>query len=213
MSGHQAASTANVGRQRLSRLLREPDNQKTVRIQPRSRSTGGRSDGYTLLEVLIVCAVISTLAAIAMPGLMRARRTSREAAAIGSMRSINSAEATYASSCAKGGYAQALEDLSKPAVGGAQLFISPDIPADGTMKSGYVFNVDPDQSAATVLPAGDTCNAASNDAVSAYFAEAHPSGVDVAGQRSFALDARGILYFAFDGHTITPGMAGAAPLR
>lgn len=184
-----------------------------MRTQPRSRRVGGRCEGYTLLEVLIVCAVIGALAAIAVPGLLRARRTSREAAAIGSMRAINAAEATYASSCAKGGYAQALDDLSKPAIGGVQLFISPDIAADGTIKSGYMFNVEPDQSAATVLAAGDTCNAATNDAVSAYFAESHPSGADVAGQRSFALDARGILYFAFDGHTITPGMAGAAPLR
>jgi type IV pilus assembly protein PilA len=174
---------------------------------------GGRANGFTLIEVLVVAAVISALAAIALPGLLRARRASRESAAIASMRSINSAEATYASSCAKGGYAQALEDLAKPATGGIQLFISPDIAADGTIKSGFVFNLDADQSAATVLPAGETCNAASHDAVSAYFAEAHPASVDVAGQRSFALDARGILYFAFDGHTIAPGMTGAEPLR
>lgn len=174
---------------------------------------GGRADGYTLLEVLIVVAVISILAAIAMPGLIRARRTSREAAAIGSMRAINAAQATYATSCAKGGYAQALEDLSKPAAGNVQLFISPDIPANGTVKSGFAFNLGPDVSAATVLAASETCNASSLDAVSGYFAEAHPSGADVAGQRSFALDARGIIFFAYDGHTIAPGMAGAAPLR
>ena len=148
-----------------------------------------------------------------MPGLLRARRASREAAAIASMRSINSAQATYASSCAKGGYAQALEDLSKPATGGIQLFISPDIPTNGTLKSGFVFNLGPDLSVVTVLAANETCNAAANDAVSGYFAEAHPGGSDVAGQRSFALDARGILFFAYDGHTIAPGMAGAAPLR
>ena len=181
--------------------------------QPRLVVFGGRADGFTLLEVLIVVAVISVVAAIAMPGLIRARRTSREAAAIGSMRAINAAQATYASSCAKGGYAQALEDLSKPAIGNVQLFISPDIPANGTVKSGFEFNLGPDVSAATVLAAGETCNSASNDAVSNYFAEAHPSGTDVAGQRSFALDARGIIFFAFDGHTIAPGMAGAAPLR
>lgn len=181
--------------------------------QPRAQFVGGREYGFTLLEVLIVAAIISTLAAIAMPGLIRARRASRESAAIASMRSINSAQATYASSCAKGGYAQSLEDLSKPATGGLQLFISPDIPANGTLKSGFIFNLSADQSAATVLIASETCNAASNDAVSAYFAEAHPSGLETAGQRSFALDARGILFFAFDGHTIAPGMAGATPLR
>lgn len=128
------------------------------------------------------------------------------------MRTITSAQATYASSCARGGYAQTLEDLSKPAAGGAQLFISPDIPANGAEKSGYTFNLSPDTGAQTVLPAASTCNVASADAVSTYFAEAHPSTAGV-GQRSFATDTRGILYFNFQGVVITPGMAGATPLR
>lgn len=169
-------------------------------------------DGFTLLEVLIVAAVISALAAISVPGLIRARRASLESAAIASMRTITSAQATYASSCARGGYAQTLEDLSKPAAGGAQLFISPDIPSNGTVKSGYEFNLGPDTGAQTVLPAASTCNAASADAVSTYFAEAHPSTAGV-GQRSFASDTRGILFFNFQGATIAPGMAGADPIR
>jgi len=168
--------------------------------------------GFTLLEVLIVAAIISALAAISVPGLIRARRASLESAAIASMRTITSAEATYASSCARGGYAQALEDLAKPAAGGAQLFISPDIPANGTVKSGYEFNLGPDAGAQTVLPAASTCNAASADAVSGYFSEAHPSNAGV-GQRAFASDTRGMLFFNFQGTTIAPGMAGAAPIR
>ena len=168
--------------------------------------------GFTLLEVLIVAAVISALAAISVPGLIRARRASLESAAIASMRTITSAEATYASSCARGGYAQSLDDLAKPAAGGAQLFISPDIPANGTVKSGYVFNLGPDTGAQMVLPAASTCNAASADAVSSYFAEAHPSNAAV-GQRAFASDTRGIMYFNFTGTAIAPGMAGADPIR
>ena len=168
--------------------------------------------GFTLLEILIVAAVISALCAIAVPGLIRARRASLESAAVASLRSITSAQATYASSCARGGYAQSLDDLSKPAAGGAQLFISPDIPANGAVKSGYIFNVGPDTAAMMVLSGAQTCNGAGLDAMSGYFAEAHP-GEAAAGQRAFASDTRGIIFYTSSGAAISPGMAGAEPLH
>jgi type IV pilus assembly protein PilA len=169
-----------------------------------------KQEGFTLIELLIVVAIIAIIAAIGVPGLLRARQSGNEASAIGSIRAINSAEATYAASCGGGGFAQSLTDLGLAPSGGVP-FINADLVVG--VRSGYTFGVADRPGSIDVLPPASTCNGSAAASRSGFYVHAEPVQAGRTGQRSFASDNTEALYWKADGSAVPSDMSGARLLQ
>ena len=149
-----------------------------------------KQKGFSLIELLIVVAIILIIAAIAIPNLLRSRIAANEASAVGSVRTINTAEVTYASTYPSVGFATTLAWLgpasngstAAPTTSSANLI---DWALAQGNKSGYTFGVGNGGSSTTPAVA--------------YAVNAAPITANQTGTRTFYSDASGVIRYRTDG--------------
>lgn len=155
----------------------------------RPRLSGER--GFTLIDMLFVIALIGLLSALALPSLTRARSAAQSAAAVGTIRTIGSAQLTFAITCGLGFYAPDLPTLGINPPGSADSFLSDDLASATTViKSGYSFTV-----GATPLPgAPATCNGLAAGAAAPGYVVLGDTLDPSAMPRFFASNSDGVIY-------------------
>jgi prepilin-type N-terminal cleavage/methylation domain-containing protein len=141
--------------------------------------------GFSLIELLIVVAIILIIAAIAIPNLLRSRMAANEASAVGSIRTINTSAITFSSTYPANGFPASLAALggaSPCTATAAQACLLDAVLSAGT-KSGYTFKWTGDGNTPSV----------------GYSILGTPVNVGTTGQRQFFSDQSGVIRYAASG--------------
>jgi prepilin-type N-terminal cleavage/methylation domain-containing protein len=144
-----------------------------------------RQKGFSLIELLVVVAIILIIAAIAIPNLMGARMSANEAAAVGATRTLHTACATYSYTYGTG-YPAALGNLGPAAVATAATADLIDSALVTGRRNGYLF---------TYTPAAPDANGL----IDSYTINADPVAPGQTGVRYFFEDPTGVITYAFGG--------------
>jgi type IV pilus assembly protein PilA len=146
-----------------------------------------KASGFSLIELLIVVAIILIIAAIAIPNLMRAKISANEASAVASVRSVHSTQILYSQTYPDLGYADDIAKLGPPAGGGPPTPAKANLldfvlgcPAQPCSKSGYLFAVDQTNAA---IP------------ITTFRVTAVPQVIDRTGNRGFCSSVPGIIEY------------------
>jgi type IV pilus assembly protein PilA len=172
--------------------------------------------GFSLIELLIVVAIILIIAAIAIPNLLRSRMAANEASAVGSLRTMVTSAVTYSSTWGNGfppdlgtmgGAAGALVATCDNSLNLDSVLSNAGVGATSS-KSGYDFTYTPIGTVDSSKPAG-----CANPGYPAFVIAAVPQAVGSSGQRSFCTDEGGVVRFDTTGGTTAKTEAACAALN